>query len=192
MLSTVFQTLTGKEIEIDIEPTDKVKYNNTPWKTNKIHTLLAHCVNSKRVAFVCKWRWSELKRGWRRRKGSPLSSRDSSIVENRCECLHHDLSSEKLSPLLTLSLLSVFLPQEWWEDSRGLQDPGRLGAPSRVGAERRLNAPQALHTPLPHVMSRCCNRGEEGSWVPTLQGVCSVLQHTEIPRSRADVDKHKY
>lgn len=43
VLNIVFQTLTGKEIEIDIEPTDKVKIK---LQTFKIQNC---CVNSKCV-----------------------------------------------------------------------------------------------------------------------------------------------
>lgn len=175
----MFQTLTGKEIEIDIEPTDKVRCNwfikkNTHWH---VYCWLSRCYHFfLNVLFLFKWRWSELKKGWKRRKGSLHSSRDSSIVENRCEFLHLFCSSSDnlllpfflqvfSKPFSTLSLSLSFAPQERWEDSCRLQDPGRLGAPSRVGAKRRLDAPQAMLTPLQLVMS---GRSDGASWVPTL------------------------
>lgn len=84
----LLQTLTGKEIEIDIEPTDKV--NTT------CNTLVCVCVCALPplcwlpfcAGSVFKSRWSASKRGWRRRKASLRSSKDSSTVGNRCECLH--------------------------------------------------------------------------------------------------------
>lgn len=136
---------------------------------------------------MCEWRWSELKRGWKRRKGSPRSSRDSSTVENRCEFFHHGPScSADISLLLfffeTLCVL-MFFSQEWWEDGCRLQDPGRLSAASCVGAKRWLNAPQALHTPVLLIMSRC---GGGASWVPTLYVSVSLTmsQHREIHAPR--------
>lgn len=88
MMFILFQTLTGKEIEIDIEPTDKVNHN-CPCKTEKCHTHLYTVDSQGSQLFLCKCRWSELKKGWRRKRGSPRSSKDWSTVENRCEFLHH-------------------------------------------------------------------------------------------------------
>lgn len=148
------------------------KKKNTHWH---VYCWLSRCYHFfLNVLFWFKWRWSELKKGWKRRKGSLHSSRDSSIVENRCEFLHLFCSSSDnlllpfflqvfSKPFSTLSL--SFAPQERWEDSCRLQDPGRLGAPSRVGAKRRLDAPQAMLTPLQLVMS---GRSDRASWVPTL------------------------
>lgn len=44
VINSIFQTLTGKEIEIDIEPTDKVKFDVNP---NDNGMCKIPCIKSK-------------------------------------------------------------------------------------------------------------------------------------------------
>lgn len=83
---------------------------------------------------------------------------------------------------------ALFFSQEWWEDSCRLQDPGRLSAPSCAGAKRRLDAPQVLHTPLLLVMSRCRDGASQRF---RCLSQSTMLQHREIPSSRAKANKQK-
>lgn len=69
------QTLTGKEIEIDIEPTDKV-YRDLLFPSFVL--IIVRCVLElfgEMFDLNFPSRWSGLKRGWRRKKGSLRSSR---------------------------------------------------------------------------------------------------------------------
>lgn len=171
---TLFQTLTGKEIEIDIEPTDKVKYDSC-WKfkrTTHWHSLsLSWWLSLSFFFFLSKMKVERIKERVEEKEGippqqqrliysgkqmwvSPSSDEFSTAAER---FLHFSTSFSTLLP--------CFVPQEWWEDSCRLQDPRRLGAPPCVGAKRRLLAPPALRTLLLLVMSRC---HDGATWVPLL------------------------
>lgn len=161
---TLFQTLTGKEIEIDIEPTDKVKYD-LYWKfkrTTHWHALSLPCwLTLGCFFFLSKMKVERIKERVEEKEGIPpqqqrliysgkqmwvsLSSAEFSTVAERFSHFSTSFST----------LLPCFGPQERWEDSCRLQDPRRLSAPSCVGAKRRLLAPPAHRTPLLLVMSRC-------------------------------------
>lgn len=178
-----FQTLTGKEIEIDIEPTDKVMPWNEQWTKEK---LVLHIISNPQKCFVC-WRWSESKNGWKRRKGSPLSNRDSSTVENRCELSRTFLKRtlvflDKHDP----NLLSVFVTRN---DEKTAADYKIQGG-SVLHLVLALRGGTPLHRPGVHFTS--------SSWAAVVTrpaecqgfGCLSSSDHITAQRSKIRCPRH--
>lgn len=163
------------------------------WLTRCYHFFL-------NVLFLFQWRWSELKKGWRRRKGSLHSSKDSSIVENRCEFLHLFCSSSDIL------LLPFFL--QLFSKPFSTLSPLPLRNDEKTAADYKIQGGSVLHLVLAlrggSTLHRPCLHLSSSSWAGVAMGPVEcqrfrclsqsnhvTAQRSEIPRSRQTQTKRK-